>query len=142
VEDISAGGLRVHVDDLPNLQSLSSGTEVMLTVRLRPCYFEIERAGVPDAIRFRSVILENARTHRGRRVMRFQFLAREILNPGDSRPCFSEDLERINEDITRWIHACQRNSIRRRLEPPRLAKITSQRQRQSPSPPLPGRLQL
>jgi hypothetical protein len=142
VEDISAGGLRVMVDDQPNLKSLSNGTMAILTVKLRPCYFATERAGAPDAIRLYSVILENAVTLPGRRIIRFQFLSREILNPGDTRPSFSEDLERVNEDITRWIHACQRELIRMRLEPPRLASITSRRRTQPSSPPLPTRPRL
>jgi len=142
VEDISAGGLRVIVDDQPNLKSLSNGTTVILMVKLRPCYFATERARVPDAIRFRSMILENAVTQPGKRTMRFQFLAREILNPGDTRPSFSEDLERVNEDITRWIHACQRELIRMRLEPPSLASMTSRRRSQPSSPPLPTRSRL
>lgn len=112
VDDISAGGLRITADDLPHLQILAPDDTVLLEVKLRPCSFPAEDAMVPAAIRFRSVILENTIPTKGKRLMRFKFQARAVLQPGEKRLHFTQDLEVINEDLSRWIHACNRGLLR------------------------------
>jgi c-di-GMP-binding flagellar brake protein YcgR len=112
VEDISAGGLKVIVENRVDLEPLGAGTTVLLTVALQPCFFAAEGAQVQPVIRFRSEVLENSVLESGRRVFRFRFLAREITETARGRPRFSEDLDSLNEDLSRWIHACHRSLLR------------------------------
>jgi len=116
--DISAGGLRLLVEEGGGLGDLQPGAPVLLALRFRPSTFAAEGARVPPVVRFRAIVRENRSPAPGQRLMRLQFVAREV-DPGDGKgPLFLDDLESINEDICRWIHACQRRLLRERRLPP------------------------
>ncbi|MBW1980683.1 MAG: hypothetical protein JRJ12_05640 [Deltaproteobacteria bacterium] len=113
VDDISAGGLSFTSRDLPAISELGKGDVMVLEVSFQPCCFESRQARVPATIFFQAELLGNRLIKQGRRRLRFRFLSRQV-DAGYGKSYFSDDLDRLNEDLSRWIHECQRMIIKQR----------------------------